>query len=65
MLVNVVPDSAYESIQSTERGQFEALLDQMLDGHIDQVRWITHGISGLLHQALSRFGTAERIRGHP
>lgn len=57
--MHLVTDSAHEPVQGTEGGQFKTLLDQMLDGHIDQVRRITHGISGLLHHALGRFGTPE------
>ena len=43
-----------QAIQGTEGWKLEALLNQMLNRHIDQVGWIAHGVSSLLGGLLDK-----------
>jgi hypothetical protein len=43
-------EMANQAVQRAERWEFAALLNEMLDSDIDQVRWITHRQRGLGHR---------------
>ena len=56
-----VADMTHEAVERAERGQFEALLNEVLDRDVDQVRRGTHGQRGLRDMLRHQTGTTMRL----
>ena len=60
-LMDLVTHVTDQAVQRLKRRQLKALLNQMLDRHIDQVGGVAHGIGGLRDALLHQTGAAVGI----